>query len=388
MEHNNYTLSTTNIQQKRKPYSHLSLTQRKQIEYYSHLKFDKNYKGPKITQSYIASQVGVNKSTISRELRKGAYKKSWKGSQIPSTRYAYDVAQRITKENSKRSHYKCKVADDNIDIMNIVKISRKENISIENALFIYEEITNRKCPVCLKTLYNYAHKGKFKLHKVNFKFYKKDKKQNYEGKMVQKGQNISQRPIEAEKRLEFGHFEGDLIIGNPKTSKSNLFTLTDRKTRYEIAIKVPDKTTKSIVEALNQIEHKLGSDNFRILFKSITFDNGVEFRDVKGIENSPFTNRERVKTYFANPYHSWERGTNENVNRQLRRYFPKGTDFSKISQEVITKTVNKINYGKRHSLANKSSIEEIKKTDNVIYNIISLLDCYNPFNKIMSYISL
>lgn len=98
--------------------------------------------------------------------------------------------------------------------------------------------------------------------------------------------------------------------------------------------------------------------------------------------------KKRVQTYFANPYHSWERGTNENSNRLLRRYFPKGTDFEKVTQEVIDLVVNKINYSKRHCLVNSSSIEEIEKTDDEIFNIISLLNYCNPFNNIMSYISL
>lgn len=388
MEHNNYTLSVKNNQQKRKPYSHLTLTQRKRIEYFENLKYDKNYSGPKITCAYIASQIGVDKSTVSRELRKGAYKKLWNGVAIPTTRYVYDVAQRKTDDNSKRSHYKTKINDDNVDIKNIVKISKKENISIENAVYIYEKMTNRKCPVCLKTLYNYAHKGKFKLHKVNFKFYKKEKKQHFIGKMIQKGLNISERPIEAEKRLEFGHFEGDLIVGSKKASKFNLLTLTDRKTRFEIAIKIKDKSSNSVVEAINSLETKIGSENFNKFFKSITFDNGCEFRDIQGMEISPITHKKRVQTYFANPYHSWERGSNENSNRLLRRYFPKGTDFEKITQEAINLVVNKINYSKRHCLVNSSSIEEIEKTDDEIFNIISLLNYCNPFNNIMSYISL
>ena len=388
MEHINYTLSTQNNQQKRKPYSHLTLTQRKRIEYFNNLKYDKNYNGPKLTCAYIASQVGVNKSTISRELKKGAHKKSWSGGAAPTTRYVYDVAQRITNENSKRSHYKAKINDDNIDIKNIVKISQKENISIENAVYIYENMTNRKCPVCLKTLYNYAHKGKFKLHKINFKFYKKEKKHGLVSKMIQKGVNISERPIEAEKRLEFGHFEGDLIIGSKNTSKFNLFTLTDRKTRFEIVIKIKDKTCQSVVGALDLLEEKMGSENFCKFFKSITFDNGTEFRDIEGMEKSSKTKGKRLQTFYANPYHSWERGSNENSNRLIRRYFPKGTDFENITQETINLVVNKINYSKRHCLANNSSVEEIKKTDDEIFNIISLLDCSNPFNNIMSYIRL
>lgn len=388
MEQNNYILSIKNNQQNRKPYSHLTLTQRKRIEYFVNLKYDKYYTGPKITCAYIALQVGVDKSTISRELKKGLYKKLWSGDSMPTTRYVYDVADRKTKENSKRNHYRTKVNDDNIDIINIVKISKKENISIENAVYIYESRTNRKCPVCLKTLYNYAHKGKFKLNKINFKFYKKEKKHNFDGKMIQKGLNISKRPIEAEKRLEFGHFEGDLIVGARNASKFNLLTLTDRKTRFEIAIKIKDKSCQSVLEALNLLEEKIGSKSFCKFFKTITFDNGTEFRDFNKFETSSITKEKRTQIFYANPYHSWERGTNENSNKLLRRYFPKGTDFEEITQETINLVVNKINYSKRHCLAHISSIEEIKQTDNDIFNIISLIGCSDPFNNITRYLTL
>ena len=77
---------------------------------------------------------------------------------------------------------------------------------------------------------------------------------------------------------------------------------------------------------------------FLALFKSITFDNETEFRDFKGMSKSIFDNESRTKVYYANPYHSWERGSNENGNRMMRKFFSKGTDFSIINRKVNIKS--------------------------------------------------
>ena len=77
---------------------------------------------------------------------------------------------------------------------------------------------------------------------------------------------------------------------------------------------------------------------FLALFKSITFDNETEFRDFKGMSESIFDNESRTKIYYANPYHSWERGSNENGNRMMRKFFSKGTDFSIINRKVNIKS--------------------------------------------------
>ena len=95
---------------------------------------------------------------------------------------------------------------------------------------------------------------------------------------------------------------------------------------------------KNIVEILDSIETKIGKESFIALFKSITFDNETEFRDFKGMSESIFDNESRTKIYYANPYHSWERGSNENGNRMMRKFFSKGTDFSIINRKVNIKS--------------------------------------------------
>ena len=91
---------------------------------------------------------------------------------------------------------------------------------------------------------------------------------------------------------------------------------------------------KNIVEILDSIETKIGKESFIALFKSITFDNETKFRDFKGMSKSIFDNESRTKVYYANPYHSWERGSNENGNRMMREFFSKVTDFSTINRKI------------------------------------------------------
>lgn len=109
---NNLIIQQIKNQSERIPFSHLTLKDRQLIEKFLNLHYVKNYNGPKIT----ASRVRCSKSTVSREIKKGLYKKSWDSQSAPSFRYAYDVAQRVSDSNAKRSHYTKKVHSDNIDI--------------------------------------------------------------------------------------------------------------------------------------------------------------------------------------------------------------------------------------------------------------------------------
>ena len=111
-------------------------------------------------------------------------------------------------------------------------------------------------------------------------------------------------------------------------------TLTERKFREEIIIRLSDKTQRAVKRALDWTERKYGS-KFKEKFKTITTDNGSEFLNFKSLEKSYKSKAKRFKMYYAHPYSSWERGSNENANGIIRRFFPKGTDFSRISLSEI-----------------------------------------------------
>ena len=116
-----------------------------------------------------------------------------------------------------------------------------------------------------------------------------------------------------------GHWEGDLIAGS---NNSYIVTLVERHTRYVMLIKVDDRKTGTVVPALIKQARKLPSE----LYKSLTWDRGKEMTD-----HQRFTMATNINVYFCDPQSPWQRGSNENTNRLLRQYYPKGTDLSVLS---------------------------------------------------------
>ena len=196
--------------------------------------------------------------------------------------------------------------------------------------------------ICEKTLYNWIEAGDIPDVTIE-DLPRKGKMKRSNGLRLPRrhsnvefaARSIENRPKEVEKRLEGGHWEGDTVYSNKKGSKQCLLTLVERRTRMEIIIKIPDRTAKSVREAFDKIEKQFGSRLFRKVFLSITFDNGVEFSDVLGLEGSVLTKTKRTALYFAHPYSSWERGSNENHNGIIRRFLPKGTDFAFIKAKSV-----------------------------------------------------
>jgi len=157
---------------------------------------------------------------------------------------------------------------------------------------------------------------------------------------------IDQRPAAANARKRIGDWEGDTVEG--RKGSGFIGTYVDRKARFLDAIKIADKSATKLSVATISSMGKLPSDKVR----TITFDNGREFADFKTMEQQL-----GMKSYFARPYHSWERGTNENTNGLLRQFFPKGMDFSKITQKEVDKAVKLLNNRPRKCLGYRSPAE-------------------------------
>jgi IS30 family transposase len=149
---------------------------------------------------------------------------------------------------------------------------------------------------------------------------------------------ISARPPSIEDRAVPGHWEGDLLCGS---KNSFIVTLVERHSRYVMLAKVPNRETQTVVNALIKQAQKLPDE----LYKSLTWDRGKELAD-----HERFTMETDVDVYFCDPQSPWQRGSNENTNRLLRQYFPKGTDLAPHSQVQLNKVARQLNERPRKTL--------------------------------------
>ena len=196
--------------------------------------------------------------------------------------------------------------------------------------------------MCFKTIYNYIDKEILDIKRKDLtygKYEKKEENKKEESDRIKpnkEGKTIHDRPEEIETRETIGHWEMDLVEGLKGQKEPYLLVLSERKTRKEIVELIPDKSAKSVGKALDRIERQLGSVKFRETFKTITTDNGTEFRNWKIIEKSyTGSKKKRTNQYFADSYSSWQRGTNENINKMIRRFLPKKTSFKGLKQEDV-----------------------------------------------------
>jgi len=179
--------------------------------------------------------------------------------------------------------------------------------------------------------------------------------------------SIELRPQEANACTEYGHWEGDCIKG-PKGRTTSLFTLTERKTLEQIIIKIERSSQEEIQNALDNLEKKF-KDKFGIKFKSITFDNGVEFLNWKSLELSiKNPARKRTAIYFAHAYAAWERGSNEIQNKMIRRFIPKGTDIHDVTEKEILKIQNWMNHYPRKKFGYKSALQMAEECSQININ--------------------
>ena len=355
--------NTTNC--KEKQYHHLTENDRATIQA---LIEQKDESGKRLfNNSYIANYLGVDKSTISRELRK---RKSYRlmvrsGRSIEKPYNAVDAQNNyIFKRGLSKGEYKlqkypkmAKFIEDKIKIDKwapdvIVGYMKKHNYFNRDGF----------CEITTPTIYN-----AIRFHIINVKL-EDTRRMKYKPEYEYHNKNslpsskipysIENRPDSIDKRLVFGHFELDTVIGTRNGKRECLMTLTERKTRFEIIFKIKFKNSEEVVNKFNQIKEFMKS-NYNKVFKSITTDNGSEFADFLGIIKDSNT-----KIYFCHPYCSGEKGTNEKHNSIIRYFIPKKTLIENYSYEEINEIANWMNNYPRKILDYKTPLEALQEEFN------------------------
>ena len=292
----------------------------------------------------IGERMGRPARTINRELARG-WVTHRTGQYSAEERYSADRGQTIY-ERRMSGRTKPKPVDERLDEYVRVRIVKHgESPEVVAARMRQQGL---EYAVCAKTIYNLIDRGMVP-GVSNESLWEKRKRRKSRKTLcrqrkqaVEPGHSIENRPRHVEQRTQVGHWEIDLVVGGRGKGSSALLTLSERKTRKQIIRKLKDKTQKAVVRAINGIERQMGAEAFRTVFKSITADNGSEFLDHEALERS-VSSGSRTHIYYAHPYSSWERGSNENANRIIRRFIPKGCDISKFTRKQIQVIENWIN---------------------------------------------
>ena len=316
----------------------------------------------KMKPSDIAKRLDRHVRTIEREICKG--KVELKNSDLTYRHeYCADRGQLVYNKNATAKGPGLKIGNDHKLVRHIEQRIKKEKYSPDAIIGeIREKGLKFETTICTKTVYNYIDQGVFlNITNADLPVKKNGPSRKYQKVKIAhhnlKGTSIEERPEEVNERKNYGHWEMDCVVGPRKGKGAALLVFTERYSREEIICKMPDKTQKSVKAALDQLEKRYGT-RFCNKFKTITVDNGSEFLDYKGLEESVINQgKKRVPVYYAHPYSSWERGSNENANKLIRRFIPKGTDIGQFNEAQIKKIEQWMNNYPRKLFGYKSSKE-------------------------------
>lgn len=331
----------------------------KHLDYTERLAIERWWNKDKRKKIKIAELLDRSEKTIRNEIKRGLVKNLTSGL-IEIWVYSADVAQKRYEYYLKAKGPKLKI-DNDYELKEYVEKSIKEDKKSPEVIAKDIKKMNFKAKMCARTIRNNIYAGDiYDIKERDMIYNKKHKDKNKNKTICSKippEKSIDYRPEEANTRGVYGHWEGDLVIGVKKRGAA-LFTLTERMTREEIIVKILGKNAEYVARALDLIEKKY-KKQFYTKFKTITFDNGGEFRNWESLEKSYDKRRKsaRTKIYYAHPYCSGERGSNENANRLIRRFIPKGIDITPISEGFIQKIQDWINNYPRAMFNYKSTNE-------------------------------
>jgi len=281
------------------------------------------------TRQNIAEEIGVHKSTVSREIRRNSGQRGYrpKQAQEMATRRKADAPKRIKMTPLLVAKIEEKIKEEWSPEQISGRFSKDEGISISHER-IYQHIKADKDQG--GTLYTHLrHIGR----KRKRRFGAKDRRGDIKNKI-----SIEKRPAVVERKLRIGDWERDLVIG--KNHQGALLTIVDRTSKMTLAQKLDGKTSEKVGDATVDLLRPLSA-----FVETITNDNGKEFADHEMVA-------EKLNTtvFFCHPYSSFERGINENTNGLIRQYFPKKSSFKNISEKDVQRMVDKLNNRPRRCL--------------------------------------
>lgn len=301
----------------------------------------------KVSVSEIARQLGFCRQTIYNELKRGQYVHTFEW--YDKIYYSADKAQQIHDYNQTGKGRPLKIGNDHAYASFLEDKMLHDRYSPAAALASARR-AGYHTSICTSTLYSYIDKQVF-LHLTNKDLWYKSKRKKRTHPVQRiahpKLPSITNRPEHINDRSELGHWEMDLIVGK-KDTRPVLLTLTERVSRQELIFKLPDRRAATIRGVFDKLERQ--HSDFRQRFRSITTDNGSEFLQYDKLRQSIYGGT-RFQIYYCHSFAAWEKGTNENHNRMIRRFFPKGTDFSRISKKRIAEVEAWMNCYPRKILA-------------------------------------
>ena len=344
-----------NIEYKQKQYKHLNIKERVMIE--TIMKEQLEVYG-KVNITSIAKKLNRSKSTISREIRRNRFvvvtevfnKDSiFKKKKVITFEYeSTEANEKALKKQKEKGTSRIKLLYNKQLIKEVNRLLKEEGKSPDIVAYKIRENKTFNVKVSTNTIYDGIRKGYLEVSTKDRKRMKdKSRRCRVERNKIpesKKDRSIELRPDYINNRKEFGHFEMDLVLGKQGKDTECLLTLTERKTRFEIVIKLNNKSSSEVIRAVKSIKEHLNVYSSEI-FKSITTDNGSEFSRYEEIEEILGT-----MIYFCHPGASYEKGTNERHNGMLREYIPKGSDISKYSAEDLDRIVSKLNDLERKKL--------------------------------------
>jgi len=315
-------------------FQHLSAKERAVIE---HL-----HRG-RVSQREIARQMGRSPSTISRELRRG--KPTERCGYLSDRAHSLARARRASA-NGLRSRMRSK------EILRHLRAGLRLRWPPELIVGRLKKLKS-KIKICAMTLYRFLKQDREAGGKLHQGLPRRGKGRRPNGSKGRRRPKPGRRPIEdrpagAINRTRHGHWEGDTVEGAGKSAY--IVTLVDRKSRYALLGKARNKSQEVVGDVVKRLIRRLT----KALRLSITLDNGTEFNDFNAIEAAT-----GVEIYFADPYCSWQRGTNEQTNGVMRHFLPKGTNFKTVSSKRLARIEHLLNNRPRKCLDYRTPAEVI-----------------------------